>query len=109
MVSESCPAAALAGNRCLGECPKDREEILRSKKGEKFLLCQRLCRSFVLHQRPFSLAAHLPELAAAGARRFRADFRFRHYEPTEVRRLWNLLRSGQGMPPVREGNWSRGI
>ena len=109
MISESCPAAALAGTRCLGNCPEDSEEILRSKKGETFLVCRRRCRSVVLHQRPFSLAAHLPELAAAGARRFRADFRFRHYEPDDVRRLWNLLRAGQPVPHARTANYLRGI
>ena len=109
MISESCPSAALAGGRCRGDCPPEREEVGSSKKGENFLICQKKCRTFVLHQKPFCLAGQVPELTAAGGRHFRADFRYRRYTPAEVRRLWTLLRDGQHLPHTRNGNWGGGI
>jgi hypothetical protein len=51
----------------------------------------------------------LPELASAGARRLRADFIYRHYDPAEVRRRWRLVRAGRNIPGGHAANLERGM
>ena len=114
-ISESCPAAALTrgctgpGSAAGGACRANGTEWAASKGG-RYYLCSRGCRSILVDRRPFCLAAYLPELEAAGARRFRMDFLYRPYTPDEAVTLWRQIRAGR--PPAagtHDGNYRRGF
>lgn len=107
-VSENCGRAGLARDcRADGACRRTDLELV-SASDEQVRLVQRGCRTVVIGRRPFSLSRRLPELRAAGATRFKADFMWRHYRADEVVAIWRDLRAGRPVPGV-EGNYERGL
>ena len=109
-ISEACPWAAVKG-RCAGQgcAGATREASLVSEKGGRYLLRTVGCRSVLMSRRPFCLQAHLDELRAMGARRFRCDLAYRGYEPAAAARLWRDLRAGRAVANSHAGNWFRGL
>jgi putative protease len=109
MISEACAWANLKG-----ACPgKDKcrfaELELAGSRGGKIAALNQNCRTLVLNRTAFCLAGRLRELASAGAVRLRADFICRAYQPEEVRRIWQLLRTGQNVPGGHAANFDRGL
>ena len=88
---------------------KFREELFDSSHGNNIRVISRNCRSIVLNRRPFCLAAHLKELALAGAINLRADFMHRGYSENEMMDVWQKLRSGALIPSGHNANFKRGI
>ena len=72
-------------------------------------MLQEGCRTIVINKQPYCLSQRLGELAAAGARKFRADFIFRPYTAEDVLGLWKTIRAGKSIPGSHEGNYCRGI
>lgn len=107
-VSDSCVFATAAGS-CPGPKRCDRRAMdIQSSFGDALTAVRDGCRTVVLMDRPFSLAARLDALRGAGARRFRADFLYRPFEPAQVRDIWRALRAGRG-PEGHVGNFDRGL
>ena len=108
-IAESCAYANLIGG-CPGKanCRFESMEMV-SSHGEKVTALDYHCRTIVLNQGPFCLAARLKELARARAVSLRADFPYRKYEPEEVRRIWRTVRAGQSVPGGHAANFDRGI
>jgi putative protease len=108
-IAESCAYANLIGG-CPGKANCRFESMeMTSSFGEKVTALDYHCRTIVLNQGPFCLGARLAELAKAGARRLRADFIYRHYEPAEVRERWRLIRAGKNVPGGHAANFERGM
>ena len=107
-ISETCATAAVEGHCLGGESCQSVERQVVSSAGEPVLLIQRQCRTYAVGRTPYCLARRLDVLREAGARRFRADFIIRRYEPAEVRGIWRALRKGEGMRGL-EGNFMRGL
>ncbi len=98
-ISESCALASLRGG-CpgSGHCRNPRT-VLSSSRGEKLIVVQRGCRSYVIGERPICSVQSLQRLGAAGVTRVRVDFAFRSYTPRQVADVWRALRAGE-TPPV---------
>jgi putative protease len=108
-LAESCAYANLIGG-CPGKANCSFEQMeMTSSFGEKVTALDYHCRTIVLNQGPFSLSTRLPDLAKAGAVNLRADFIYRKYEPEDVRRRWQLLRTGKPVPQAHAANFDRGI
>lgn len=95
-----------------GFCPGKRncqatEQEWTNRSGDRLLAINDRCRSIILNERPFSLSGRLAELRAAGARRFRADFLWRRYDPAEVRYLWREIRANRTLPHTHPANYNR--
>ena len=88
---------------------KSREMMFSSSHGDTIRVISRNCRCVVLNSRPFCLAAHLKELARAGAINLRADFMHRGYSKEEMLDVWRKLRSGAPIPSGHDANFIRGI
>jgi putative protease len=108
-LAESCAYANLIGG-CPGKanCKFESMQMI-STHGEQVTAIDYHCRTIVLNHEPFSLAHRLSDLAKAGARRLRADFIFRKFEPTEVRDLWRTIRAGRRVPGAQSANFDRGL
>lgn len=107
-ISETCATANVDGS-CPGSASCRSDTIaLRSGSGENVDVIQRQCRTYAVARTPYCLARRMDDLRKAGARRFRADFIIRRYEPAEVRRVWRALRAGEGISGM-EGNFMRGL
>ncbi len=112
MISEACVLPAAGCDRrgtCRSGAPGLSEPVLASSFGEKVRVINRHCRTAVIGEKPFCLAAHIPELLAAGAQILRADFIYRTYTGEQVRSIWRRLRSGQNIPGTHAGNFERGL
>ena len=108
-IAETCPVASLTG-RCPGPDRCQFKELeLVSDAGEQLTALNRRCRTYTIHRHPYCLAAQLPALRAAGARRLRADFVYRPYAAEAVRRIWRALRAGRAAPGAQIGNFDRGL
>jgi len=108
-LAESCAYANLIGG-CPGKASCRFESMdMVSSHGERVTALDYHCRTIVLNQGPFCLALRLPELAAAGARRLRADFIYRRYDPIEARERWRLVRAGKAIPGGQAANFDRGM
>ena len=107
-ISETCATANAEGHCLGGESCQNVERDVVSSAGERVTLIQRKCRTYAVGRAPYCLARRLDVLREAGARRFRADFIVRQYEPAEVRRIWRALRVGEGVRGM-EGNFLRGL
>jgi hypothetical protein len=108
-IAESCAYANLIGG-CPGKANCRFESMeMTSSHGETVTALDYHCRTIVLNQSAYCLANRLPELASAGARRLRADFIYRHYDPAEVRRRWRLVRAGRNIPGGHAANLERGM
>jgi len=108
-IAENCIQVAREG-RCPGPAACEFRQIeLRSSHDDRLLAVNRKCRMIVVNRSPFCLADRLPELQAAGARHFRADFSWRPYSPEEVRDLWRQLRAGRAPRGSHRGNFERGL
>lgn len=95
-----------------GFCPGKRNCHAHSQEwttraGDRLLAINDRCRSVVLNADPFSLSGHLAELRTAGARRFRVDFLWRDYSPTEAQYIWSELRANHTLPGTHSGNYLR--
>jgi len=108
-LAESCAYANLIGG-CPGKanCKFESMEMV-SSHGERVTALDYHCRTIVLNQGPFCLAARLKELAAAGAVSLRADFIYRDYEPRQVRDLWRAVRAGRPVASGHAANFDRGV
>jgi putative protease len=108
-LAESCAYANLIGG-CPGKANCRFESMeMTSSHGERVTALDYHCRTIVLNQGPFCLSPRLPELAAAGARRLRADFIYRRYTPAEARQRWRLVRAGKVVPGGHAANFDRGM
>jgi putative protease len=95
-----------------GFCPGKRnceatEQEWTNRSGDRLLAINDRCRSIILNDRPFSLSGRLAVLRAAGARRFRADFLWRRYDPAEARYLWREIRANHSLPHTHPANFER--
>ena len=108
-ISESCPAANLAG-RCPGSnhCTFTRLD-LDSGAGERLAVLNARCRTITINRQPFCVSHRLAALRQAGARRLRVDFILRAYTPDEARRIWREVRAGRALPGTHPGNFDRGL
>jgi putative protease len=108
-LAESCAYANLIGG-CPGKANCRFESMeLTSAHGETVTALDYHCRTIVLNRGPFCLSPRLRELAAAGARRLRADFVYRPYAPEEARTRWRLVRAGRAVPGGHAANVDRGV
>jgi len=108
-IAESCAYANLIGG-CPGKANCRFESMeMTSSSGESVTALDYHCRTIVLNQGPFCLAPRLQELGKAGARRLRADFIYRSYEPAVVRDRWRLVRAGKPAPGGHAANYQRGM
>jgi putative protease len=82
---------------------------LASRRGDRLLALNDRCQTAVLNAEPLCWAHRVPELVAMGARRFRAEFIWRAYDPGEVARLWSRVRQGERIGGTHEANWERGL
>ena len=108
-ISESCPAANLAG-RCPGpnQCAFTRQD-LDSGAGERLTVLNRRCRTITINRQPFCVSHRCAALRHAGARRLRVDFILRAYVPDETRHIWREVRAGRALPGTHPGNFDRGL
>jgi len=108
-ISESCPAANLAG-RCPGSnhCTVMRLD-LDSGAGERLAALNARCRTVTISRQPFCVSHRLAALRQAGARRLRVDFGLRAYTADEARRVWRDVRAGRAVPGTHPGNFDRGL
>jgi putative protease len=108
-LAESCAYANLIGG-CPGKanCRFESMDMI-SSHGERVTALDYHCRTIVLNQGAFCLSAQLPALVKAGAVHLRADFVYRKYPADEVRRVWQLVRSGKQLPQTHAANFHRGI
>ncbi len=107
-ISENCGRSGLA-RECRADGACRRADLpLVSGSGESVRLIQRGCRTIVIGAQPHCLSRRLGDLRSAGARRFRADLVWRHYQPEEAVSLWRDLRAGRLVPGV-EGNFQPGL
>jgi hypothetical protein len=108
-VAESCAYANLIGG-CPGKANCSFESMeMTSSHGERVTAIDYHCRTIVLNRGAFCLSTRLADLAAAGAVSLRADFVYRKYEPTEVRRVWRDVRAGRAIPGGHAANFDRGM
>jgi putative protease len=108
-LAESCAYANLIGG-CPGKANCSFESMdMESSHGEKVTAIDYHCRTIVLNQGPYCLSPRLGELGKAGAKSLRADFVYRKHEPTDVQRLWRLIRAGRAVPGGHAANWERGL
>ncbi|MCS7045530.1 MAG: U32 family peptidase [Gemmataceae bacterium] len=108
-IAESCAYANLIGG-CPGKANCRFESMeMQSSQGEKVTAFDYHCRTIVLNRGAYCLANRLDDLLACGARRFRADFVYRRYDPSEVRRRWRLVRAGRNVPGGHAANFDRGL
>lgn len=106
-VAESCAYANLIGG-CPGKANCRFESMeMESSHGEKVTALDYHCRTIVLNQGPFCLSSRLKELARLGARRLRADFIFRNYDPMAARERWRAVRAGRVVSGGHSGNFER--
>jgi U32 family peptidase len=108
-ISETCAFASSHGG-CPGldRC-RFQQMTMTSGHGETLIVLNRHCRSVAVGEKPYCIARHLDALRTAGARRFRADFINRSYEPEGVLEIWRGLRSGRAPALSHVGNASRGL
>jgi putative protease len=108
-LAESCAYANLIGG-CPGKanCRFETMDMV-NLYGEKVQAIDYHCRTIVLNKGAFCLAPRLRDLLDAGARRARADFIYRKYEPDNVRKVWRLLRAGKNIPGGHAANFDRGL
>jgi putative protease len=108
-LAESCAYANLIGG-CPGKanCSFESMEMV-SSHGEKVTALDYHCRTIVLNQGPYCLSTRLADLAKAGAISLRADFIYRPYQPSEVRKRWRTIRAGKAIPGGHAANLDRGI
>lgn len=93
MISEACPISAL-GAVC-GNCGPKRgldETRLRAARGGDVVVATHDCRAVVMDAAPLDRAGWLPRLAAAGARRWRVDFRLRSHSADDAASIWRRIR-----------------
>ncbi|HZV07702.1 MAG TPA: DUF3656 domain-containing protein, partial [Gemmataceae bacterium] len=108
-LAESCAYANLIGG-CPGKANCNFESMeMVSSHGEKVTAIDYHCRTIVLNQGPFCLSTRLADLRRAGAVCLRADFIYRNYEASEVRRRWRLLRAGRPLAGGHCANFDRGL
>ncbi len=108
-LAESCAYANLIGG-CPGKANCSFESMeMTSSHGERVTALDYHCRTIVLNRGPYCLSRRLGDLAAAGARRLRADFVYRNYDPAEVRDRWRLVRAGRPVPGGHAANFDRGL
>jgi hypothetical protein len=107
-VSETCVRGEACA-RCRQEAGSRRTETLVSASGDRVIAISHHCRTTVVGERPFCLAAVLGELRGAGLRHFRVDFMHRPYTPERAREVWRAVRSGHVPGPCHTGNVRRGI
>jgi U32 family peptidase len=108
-IAESCAYANLIGG-CPGKANCKFESMeMTSSFGESVTALDYHCRTIVLNQGPFCLSPRLAELPKAGARRLRADFIYRDYDPAVVRDRWRLIRAGKPVPGGHAANYERGL
>jgi putative protease len=108
-LAESCAYANLIGG-CPGKanCRFESMEMV-SSYGEKVTAIDYHCRTIVLNKGPFCVSPRLNDLQRAGAQRVRADFIYRKYEPSAVRKIWRQLRAGQCVAGGHAANFDRGM
>ena len=110
MISETC---VFASRKCSypNACgaPGFRETLFSSSRGDKIRVVNQGCRQVVLNSRPFCLAAHLAELANAGAVLLRMDFMRRPYSKEELLDLWRRFRSGTEFSLGHPANFKPGL
>jgi hypothetical protein len=108
-LAESCAYANLIGG-CPGKANCCFESMeMESVHGEKVTALDYHCRTIVLNQGPFCLSPRLEELRRAGAKKLRADFIYRGYDPTVLRDRWRMLRAGRSIPGGHSANFDRGV
>jgi U32 family peptidase len=108
-LAESCAYANLIGG-CPGKANCSFESMeMTSSHGERVTALDYHCRTIVLNQGPFCLSTRLKDLAAAGAASLRADFIYRHYEPSRVRSVWRAVRAGRKVEGGHAANFDRGM
>jgi putative protease len=108
-IAESCAYANLIGG-CPGKANCKFESMeMTSSFGESVTALDYHCRTIVLNQGPFCLSPRLAELSKAGARRLRADFIYRDYDPAVVQERWRLIRAGKPVPGGHAANYERGL
>lgn len=103
-ISASCAHYNVGACQTCGNCGKPMH--LHMTHGKEVLAIPSGCGSVVIGSRPINLTRRLSDLTTMGARRLRADFRWRSYDPAEVRSLWRQLRSGT-LDAGFEGNYAR--
>jgi putative protease len=102
-------ACAIDRDLAPSTCGRTCEVPLVSSKGDETLQLCRCGRTVLLHRAPLCRAGRLDDLRSLGARRFRAAFAWRRYEPAEVVALWRSLRAGRAPDPHTLGNYDRGL
>lgn len=102
-------ACAIDRDLAPSTCGRTCEIPLVSSKGDDTLQLCRCGRTVLLHRAPLCRAGRLDDLRALGARRFRAAFVWRRYEPDDVLALWRGLRAGRAPDPHTIGNYDRGL
>jgi len=108
-ISETCGLANISG-KCAGrKSCNDTELPLVSGKKEQVILVTSDCRTIVINEQPYCLAAHIGKLISAGASRFRADFIYRRYTPARVLEIWRSLRSNRSIPSMYSASFYSGI
>ncbi len=108
-LAESCAYANLIGG-CPGKANCSFESMdMISSHGEKVTALDYHCRTIVLNKGPFCLSPRLKELQNAGAQSVRAEFIYRPYEPSAVRKIWRTLRAGQPVPGGHAANFDSGM
>jgi putative protease len=82
---------------------------LESKRADQLLAINDHGQTVMVNAAPLCWSHHLDELLAMGARRLRAEFIWRPYEPDEVARIWNRVRHGERPEASHPGNWLHGL
>jgi hypothetical protein len=83
--------------------------VLESRRGDRLLALNDHCQTVILNAEPLCWSQRVPELVAMGARRLRAEFVWRRYEPTEIAGIWSRVRRGEPIEATHEANWERGL
>src|SRR6202035_2095279 len=106
-LAESCAYANLIGG-CPGKANCKFESMdMVSSHGEKVTALDYHCRTIVLNQGAYCLSTRLGDLAKAGALSLRADFIYRPYEPSEVKKRWRMIRAGKAVAGGHAANLDR--
>jgi putative protease len=82
---------------------------LESRRSDRLLAINDHGQTVIVNAAPLCWSHHLDELLALGARRLRAEFIWRPYEPADVAHIWQRLRHGERLEGTHEGNWQRGL
>ncbi len=108
-IADNCVRANLDG-ACPGPGRCKSEPLsMESSHGDHVIALDRGCRTVVIGELALGWGAQIPQLVAAGARSFRADFLYRTYEPRAVAEIWRTLRAGRAVPRTHVGNFDRGL